>query len=98
MDDLPIPRGRLLGKYQRERVVYYLDGRQIVVRATLFLESGDAIAVDGLVGGCFEMNERCGVAFDVPIHDRRLVINKIRLTASAPLRVERLEWGEGVPM
>jgi hypothetical protein len=96
-DDLPIARGRLLGKYQSDRAVYFLDGRRITVHATMFLEGGESIAIDGSTGGCFEMKEHCSVWFEIPVYRPRLVIQKIRMTASDRIVVRDIEWLEGIP-
>jgi hypothetical protein len=63
LKDFPIPRGNLVGKYQDDRAIYFLDGRRIQVRATLVLEAGEVIEIDGSTSGCYDVKRYCACRF-----------------------------------
>ena len=92
--DLPLRGGLRDLKTQRERGVYYKDGRRVSVKAVLLLQGGEQVAVEGDVSGCDTLEMYCDLFFGLDIY-HRIVIERIRFTATAPIRVKSIEWEEG---
>ena len=96
LEDLPLRVTPDLYQPYEQRRLHYRDGRVVRAQAVLTLKDGKTIRANGVATGCDSLREPCYLVFSVGVYNE-LLIERVSLTASAPVNLRRIEWSDSYP-